>query len=203
MADQHPDTLFGLSFDSVGRAQQFMMAIGELRQAERLNLIDAVMVAKDNNDHVRVRETMDPQPGRTALSGAMWTGLLGLIVGGPIGWIAGIGLGAGVGAATAKVIDFGVPDEWVKWFKLAVEPGKAIVVILARDIDQRALAAEVERFPGAQLVHTTVHTEAFEQLASTLDEPDPEPDPESSNESSNESDDKQVQRSDLSAESPE
>ena len=184
MADEHPDTLFGLSFESVSRAQQFMMAIGELRQAEQLNLIDAVMVTKDNSDHVRVRETMDPQPGRTALSGAMWTGLLGLIVGGPIGWIAGIGLGAGVGAATAKVIDFGVPDEWVKWFKLAVQPGNAIVVILARDIDQQALAAEVERFPGVQLVHTTVHTEAFEQLASTLDE--------SGDESSNESDEQQA-----------
>jgi len=170
MADNQPDTLFGLSFESVGRAQQFMLAIGELRRAEKLNLIDAVMVVKDNNDHVRVRETIDPQPGRTALSGAVWTGLLGLIVGGPVGWIAGVGLGAGVGAATAKVIDLGVPDEWIDWFKLAVQPGTAIVVILASKIDQRALAAEVDRFPGAQLIHTTVQAEAFARLASELDE---------------------------------
>ena len=168
MASEHPDTLFGLSFESASRAQQFMLAIGELRQAEKLKLIDAVMVVKDDNDHVRVRETMDPQAGRTALSSAMWTGLLGLIVGGPVGWIAGIGLGAGVGAATAKLIDIGVPDEWVDWFKLAVRPGTATVVVLASDIDQTALAAEVERFPGAQLVHTTVHAEAFAQLAHTL-----------------------------------
>ncbi len=168
----HPDTLFGLSFESASRAQQFMLAIGELRQADKLKLIDAVMVVKDTNDHVRVRETIDPQPGRTALSGAMWTGLLGLIVGGPVGWIAGIGIGAGVGAATAKVIDLGVPDEWVDWFKLAVQPGRAIVVVLASNIDQRALAAEVDRFPGVQLVHTTVHAEAFARLASALDEPE-------------------------------
>jgi uncharacterized membrane protein len=167
---ERPDTLFALSFDSVSRAQQFMLAIGELRQQEKLRLIDAVMVVKDANDHVRVRETIDPQPGRTALSGAMWTGLLGLIIGGPVGWIAGIGLGAGVGAATAKVIDVGVPDEWVKWFKLAVQPGTATVVVLAGDIDQRALAAEVERFPNAQLVHTTVHAEALARLASALDD---------------------------------
>lgn len=166
----HPDTLFGLQFDSVNRAQQFMLAIGELRQDKKLNLIDAVMVVKDQNDHVRVRETIDPQPGRTALSSAMWTGLLGLIVGGPVGWIAGIGIGASVGAVTAKVVDLGVPDEWVDWFKLAVRPGTATVVVLASDIDQTALRAEVARFPGAQLVHTTVHAEALDRLASSLDD---------------------------------
>ncbi len=166
--DAYPDTLFGLSFDSVNRAQQFMLAIGSLAEKKQLHLIDAVMVVKDAGEHVRVRETIDPQPGRSALSGAMWTGLLGLIVGGPVGWIAGIGIGAGVGAVTAKVIDLGVPDEWVDWFKLAVQPGTATVVVLASDIDQVALAAEVQRFPGAQLVHTTLHAQAFAQLTSAL-----------------------------------
>jgi uncharacterized membrane protein len=164
-----PDTLFGLQFESVNRAQQFMLALAQLRLDDKLHLLDAVMVVKDEHDRVRVRETIDPQPGRTAISSGMWTGLLGLIVGGPVGWIAGIGIGAGVGAVTAKVIDLGIPDEWVKWFKLAVQPGTAIVVVLASDIDQPALRAEVERFPGVQLVHTTVHTEALAELASTID----------------------------------
>lgn len=168
----HPDTLFGLSFESVSRAQQFMLAIGELRQAKKLHLIDAVMVVKDANDHVRVRETIDPQPGRTALSSAAWTGLLGLIVGGPVGWLAGLGIGAGVGAVSAKVIDLGVPDEWVDWFKLAVQPDTATVVVLASDIDQSALDAEVRRFPGVRLVHTTVHADAFDRLRSALDNSD-------------------------------
>ena len=171
-AGEHPDTLFGLSFESVSRAQQFMLAIGELRQAKKLHLIDAVMVVKDANDHVRVRETIDPQPGRTALSSAAWTGLLGLIVGGPVGWLAGLGIGAGVGAVSAKVIDLGVPDEWVDWFKLAVQPDTATVVVLASNIDQSALDAEVQRFPGVRLVHTTVHAAAFDRLRSALDNSD-------------------------------
>jgi uncharacterized membrane protein len=171
--------LFGLSFDTVSRAQQFMLAIGELAQGKHLRLLDAVMVVKDDNGHVRVQETIDPQPGKSALSGAMWTGLLGLIVGGPVGWIAGLGIGAGVGAASAKVIDLGVPDEWVDWFKESVRPGTATVVVLAADIDQRALSAEVERFPGVRLVHTTIEAEAFRQLRSAFDDhvPSDAPDP--------------------------
>ena len=97
-------------------------------------------------------------------------GLLGLIVGGPVGWIAGLGIGAGVGAVTAKVVDLGIPDEWVAWFEDAVHPDTATVLVLASDIDQRALGAEVDRFPGVRLVHTTIHADALSQLRSAFDD---------------------------------
>ena len=159
-----PDTLFGLSFNTPSRAQQFMLAINDLASAQKLKLVDAVLVIKDADGHVNVRETIDPQPGRSALSGAMWTGLLGLIVGGPVGWIAGLGIGAGVGAIAAEVIDLGVPDEWVTWFKEAGDADSATVIVLASQIDQAALRAEVERFPGARLMHSTVEASAFAAL---------------------------------------
>ncbi len=163
-----PDTLFGLSFNSVSRAQQFMLAIKGLADEDKLDLVDAVLVVKGDDHNVRVRETIDPQAGRSALSGAMWTGLLGLIVGGPVGWIAGIGIGAGVGVAAAKVIDLGIPDEWVAWFKDTVRPDTATVLVLASGIDQRALGAEVDRFPNVRLVHTTIHADAFSELRSAF-----------------------------------
>ncbi len=161
-----PDTLFGLSFGSVSRARQFMLAINDLARGQKLDLVDAVLVVKDADDRVRVLETIDPQPGRTALTGAMWTGLLGLIVGGPVGWIAGLGIGAGIGVISAKVIDLGIPDEWVTWFKEAVHTDSATVIVLAGQINQEALSAEVGRFPGARLMHTTVDSEAFAALNS-------------------------------------
>ena len=168
--DPAPDTLFGLSFDGISRAQQFMLAVQALAAEHRLRLVDLVMVVKDPDGRVLVRETIDPQPGRSALTGAMWSGLLGLIIGGPVGWIAGIGVGATTGAVTAKVIDLGIPDEWVAWFKESVRPDTATVLVLASDIDQVALRAEVDRFPGARLVHTTIHAEAFAQLRSAFDD---------------------------------
>ena len=164
------DTLFGLSFASVNRAQQFMLAIKGLFLDHKLHLVDAVMVVKDSNQRVRVRETIDPQPGRSALMGAMWIGFLGLIVGGSVGWLVGIGLGATVGVVLAKVIDRGVPDEWVDWFKSAARPSSATVIVLATRIDQRALRAEIDRFPGARLVHSTLRADAFSQLRSAFND---------------------------------
>lgn len=164
--------LIGLSFEDQFRAQEFLTAMSRLASQGAMRLRDAVIVSKDANGEVKVRETIDPQPGRTAASGAIWSGLLGLIIGGPVGWIAGLGIGAGAGAITAKVIDLGVPDEWVAWFREAVRRGTTTVVILAEDLDVGVLEAEVRRFAGAELVHATLPAATIDQLRLALDEVD-------------------------------
>jgi uncharacterized membrane protein len=163
--------LFGISFSGLTRAQEFLLALKGLSQAGHLTMRDAVVVVKDSDGKVRVAETIDPQPGRAALSGATWIGLLGLLFVGPVGWIAGIGVGAGVGALTAKLVDLGIPDAWVDWFKDEVGPGTATVVALATDINVAALSTEVARFAGAKLVHTTMTPAASILLAGALVSP--------------------------------
>lgn len=160
--------LIGLSFSDAFRAQEFFTAMTRLASVGALKLRDAVFVSKDDHGDVKVRETVDPQPGRSAFSGAVWSGLLGLIIGGPVGWVAGMGIGAGAGAITAKVVDIGVPDEWVDWFRAAVHDGTTTVVILAEDVDLGALQTEVRRFAGAELVHSTLPAYAIEQLRGAL-----------------------------------
>jgi len=134
-----------------------------------LELKDAVIVTKQDDGKVAVTETIDPTPGRAALSGGVWLGLLGLFVGGPVGWLAGIGIGAGAGAVAAKVVDLGVPDEWVNWFKEVVEPGISAVVILADHVHVHALAEEARRFRGAELLYTTMSATAMDELGAAFD----------------------------------
>lgn len=167
--EEHTEALFGISFGDVLLAQEFLIALTRLARTGRLALRDAVVVVKDDDEKVRVRETVDPQPGTTALSGAVWTGLLGLFLGGPVGWVAGMGLGAGAGALVAKFVDVGIPDDWVDWFKAAVRPDTATVVALAADIDLAALYDEAARFAGATLVHTTLAPAASAHLAAALE----------------------------------
>ncbi|MFT4866738.1 MAG: putative membrane protein [Ilumatobacter sp.] len=164
--DLDPDApvIIGVALSTPLRAQEFLLAMNGLRVSGALKLKDAVIVSKKDGK-VNVVETIDPTPGKAAASGAMWTGLLGLIVGGPIGWLAGIGVGAGVGAVTAKVVDLGIPDEWVGWFKQAVHDGTTAVVILAEHVHVGELAAEAARFQGAELLYTTLPPESITQLS--------------------------------------
>jgi uncharacterized membrane protein len=160
--------LVGVSFADTFRAQEFLTAMTGLASRHQMRLRDAVIVSKDDDGDVKVRETTDLQTGRTALSSAMWSGLIGLLVGGPVGWIAGMGVGAGAGAVAAKVIDIGVPDEWVDWFRAAVDEGTTTVVILAEDLDVPALETELRRFAGARLVHSTLPAASIDQLRAAL-----------------------------------
>lgn len=166
--DGPPDSIIGISFGDVYRAQEFLTAVTRMNANGELRLLDAVMVSKDDDGRTRVRETVDLQPGRAALSGAVWTGLLGLLVGGPVGWIAGIGVGAGAGVITAKVVDVGVPDDWVAWFKAAVAPQTFTVVVLANQVDIDALVDETRRFDGGQLVYANLHDNVIERIERAL-----------------------------------
>jgi uncharacterized membrane protein len=169
VSDPGAPVIIGVSFDRLVLAQQFLLAMGGLRDSGSLELKDAVVVTKDDSGAVKVVETMDPTPGRAALTGAMWTSLLGLLVGGPVGWVAGLGIGAATGAVTAKIVDLGIPDEWVSWFREAVEPGTSTVVILADHVHVTALADEARRFAGAELLYTSMPDDAYEQLADALE----------------------------------
>ena len=169
MTDPDAPVIIGVSFDRMVRAQEYLLAMSGLREDGALDLKDAVVVSKDANGSVRVVETMDPTPGKAALSAGLWTGLLGLFIAGPVGWIAGMGIGAGAGAIAAKVVDLGVPDEWVAWFKQAVRPGTSTVVILAEHVHVNALAAEASRFEGAELLYTSMPDSAYEQLVEAFE----------------------------------
>jgi uncharacterized membrane protein len=163
-----PQILVGISFEDAFRAQEFLTAVSGLAAKERLALKDAVIVVKRPDGSTHVHETTDPQPGRTAMSGALWAGLFGLILGGPVGWIAGIAVGAGAGAATAKFVDLGISDEWVEWFRQAVQPGRATVALLAEDLDRDALVAEAARFTGAELVYSNLDNLTIDRIETAL-----------------------------------
>lgn len=166
--DDKPQTLVGVSFQDAFRAQEFMTAASRLAANHSLQVHDAVVLSKDDSGHTRVVETIDPQAGRAALSGAMWTGLLGLLLAGPVGWIAGGVIGAGAGAVAARVVDLGVPDEWVSWFREAVRPGTTTVVLLLTDVKLDALVTEAKRFVGADLIYANLDPISFDRVVSAF-----------------------------------
>ena len=168
-ADIIPQTLVGISFPDIFRAQEFLTAVTRLKANQSLVLEDAVIVVKDDDGKTVVRETIDPQPGRSAMSGGMWTGLFGLLLGGPVGWAAGAAIGAGAGALTAKIVDLGISDEWVAWFREAVKPGTATVAVLASEIIEDDLVAEVHRFAGAELVYANFDEAMMARLSGALE----------------------------------
>lgn len=167
-ADLDTETLVGVAFDDVFRAEEFLTAARGMQARQHLVLKDAVLVISHGDGRTEVRETIDPQGSRAAISGAIWVSLLGLLVAGPAGWLAGAAVGAGTGAVVAKAVDLGIPDEWVAWFQDAAHPGTATVALLVTHLDRNALVAEVERFRGARLVYANLDDHTVGRIADAL-----------------------------------
>jgi uncharacterized membrane protein len=98
----------------------------------------------------------------------MWAGLFGLVLGGPVGWAAGLAVGGVGGAVTAKVVDLGISDEWVGWFRQAVQPGTATVAVLIEDLERDALVEEAARFTGAELVYANLEDHTLDRIKDAL-----------------------------------
>lgn len=170
-ADKPAETLVGISFTDRFRAQEFLTAASGVAAREGFKLKDAVIVTKNEDGHTTVVETTDPQPARSAMGGAMWAGLFGLLIGGPVGWAAGAAVGASAGAITAKVVDIGIRDEWVEWFREAGSPGTTIVALLVTHLNRDALVKEVARFSGAELVYANLDDHMLNRLREALGQP--------------------------------
>ena len=166
--ERPPETLVGISFPDIFRAQEFVTAATRMAARGELHLKDAVTVVKNADGKTVVHETIDPQPIPTAVSGALWAGLFGLLLGGPVGWVAGLAVGAGAGVATAKIVDLGLADEWVAWFREVVQPDTATVALLVTELNRNALVTEVERFSGANLVYTNLDPTTMDRLEAAL-----------------------------------
>ena len=64
MPDDVPQTLVGIAFSDNLRAQEFLTATTRLAVNKQLVLRDAVFIAKTDDGHTVVHETIDPSPGR-------------------------------------------------------------------------------------------------------------------------------------------
>jgi uncharacterized membrane protein len=144
--------LAAISFDDDLKAVEFMTAVTRLARDGKLSLHDAVFVVKHDDGKTYVRETKDLQPGTTAIGAALWSGLFGLLLGGPVGMLVAGGIGAGAGAVTAKVVDIGVTDDFVAQLREMVRPGTTTVAVLADNVDTNAVLEELQRFEGGRYV---------------------------------------------------
>ncbi len=168
MTNADPRKLLVLAFDSSIRAQEAFLAVQRMTSEGQLLVQDAVFIQKRADGKVKVTETLDISPADAAVNGSLWGALIGTIVAGPVGFIAGGAVSAGIGALVAKFTDIGVPDGTVEAIGKALEPSTTALALLVSHIDDDALATELRRFAGASLVQTDLSPEMVERLRAAL-----------------------------------
>ena len=138
--------------------------LNELRAMEKdyvLDLEDAVIVVRDMDGKVHLKQCVDVFGGATTHGvalGVLWGGLMGLLFMNPLaGVIGSIAGGAGGGAMTTAaseyglLSDYGIPDNFIKQLGSTITPGTSAIFLLIRSADQDKLLAGFSQHEGTVL----------------------------------------------------
>jgi uncharacterized membrane protein len=134
--------LICIAFKDSGTADH---ELNELRAMEKeyvLDLEDAVIVVRDKDGKVHLKQCVDVFGGATTHGvalGMLWGGLIGLLFMNPLaGLLGSIAGGAGGGAMTVTanefglLNDYGIPDNFIKGLGNTIVPGTSAIFLLIR-----------------------------------------------------------------------
>lgn len=138
-------TVAVITFDDDASADAFLKGVKELKRDQRVTLDDAVVVVKDAEGKVKVRETTDLTVGKGATGGGLLGFVIGFFFGGPIG---GAILGAAAGALLGKKLDLGISKDKIDAIEEAMQPGSSAIFLQLGAGDVDVLAALVRSLNG-------------------------------------------------------
>jgi len=121
--------MVGLVFESQAEADDVMTFVRDLHARGTIRVRNAALLAKAPDGKITVKERHDLDGKNGAIGGMVLGGVLGLLTGG-IGLIAAPVIGAGLGAATGRVVDRGFDDTFLKSLAERLQPGRSGLLVI-------------------------------------------------------------------------
>ena len=127
-------------------------AIKRMQKAEKDHLIeveDAVLITKDQQGKVHVKEYKDFTTRRGAITGGAIGVVVGAVLGGPVGAAIAAGLvGGAAGAFVGKAVDSGIPKDRIEYVGESLDAGKAAVFGKIKTEHMELLRQSIDQGPG-------------------------------------------------------
>lgn len=166
--------LVAVAFDNTEEADRALTKLGELEKEYLVDLADAVVVIRGQNNKIRLKQSVN-LVGAGAASGVLWGGLWGMLVGllflNPLaGFVVGGVAGAAGGALSGSLADYGIDDKFIKSVAESLKPNSSALFVLVRKAQPEKVLAEVEKFKG-HVLRTSLSPEQEAKLAKALSSP--------------------------------
>jgi uncharacterized membrane protein len=169
--------LICIAFKDSGTADH---VLNELRATESdyvLELEDAVVVVRDKDGKVHLKQCVDVFGNATTHGvalGILWGGLMGLLFMNPLaGLLGSIAGGAGAGAMTKAaeefgiLSDYGIPDTFIRALGSTLPPGSSAIFLLLQHFDEEKLLGKISKYEGT-ILKTSLSKEQEERLRAAL-----------------------------------
>jgi uncharacterized membrane protein len=187
MADEN--YLVVLTFEGMGTAAAVYAQLEQMEKEHLVKIADAIIIERGSGEppgsappvelgsgqgvgsaptgpaeeHVRVVQTHGKK-GKYAASGGGIGLLAGFLLGGPVGAAV---VGAGLGAVTAAIKDFGIDDASLATIQARLQPNSSALLVLGQVRERDAYVARLRAF-DPQVVSTTLTPEVEKELRERL-----------------------------------
>lgn len=163
--------LIAIVLDSKEKAQQARAAFASMQREHLVELDDSVVAYKNDKGHIKLDQTLN-LTASGASAGGFWGLLIGFIFSIPFGGmllpiITGI-FGAGFGALSGMLSDYGIDDAMMEQLTAGLDEGKAVLFVLVRKATIDKVLEHLQQFDGTVL-KSSLSYELEEKLQQVLD----------------------------------
>ena len=166
-----------IAFKDSSTADQVLNELRAMETDYVLDLEDAVIVVRDMDGKVHLKQCVDVFGGATTQGvalGVLWGGLMGFLFMNPLaGLLGSLAGGASGGAITVAasefglLSDYGIPDNFIRSLGSTIGRGTSAIFLLIRSADQEKVLGRVSRYEGT-ILKTSLSGEQEDKLRSAL-----------------------------------
>lgn len=165
-----PD-LIAIGFDSPDAADNVLLKLASLQKEYLVDLEDAVVAIRGKDGKVHLKQSLNLAAlGASSglISGSLWGSLVGLLFLDPLAGLAIGGLvGAGAGALSGSLADYGIDDEFIKSLAATIPSDSSALFILVREAQPEKVLAEFADLQ-ARVLKTSLSPEQEDMLRQAL-----------------------------------
>ena len=162
-----PNQALVVSFPDVNKAHEVLETLKQLNAAHDIALSSAAVITRDAHGKVDIHETRDFNAKQGAVAGALAGGLIGLLRGNAL---AGAAIGTAAGFGASKVIDLGLPDDFLRQVGEGLAPGSSAIVAIVQFEHVEQAMKVLDQYSGGKILHQALPADVARQLSEAVED---------------------------------
>ena len=163
--------LIVVGFDSTTKADEVLWRLRAMQSQDLVDLEDAVVVIRDQAGRVQLKQSIDLadlQASSGLLAGSFLGGLIGMLFLNPTaGFLLGGMFGAGAGALSGSLADYGIEDDFIKSLAQTIPNNSSALFVLVRKARLDNVLAQLSDV-GGKVLQTTLSSHQEMRLQEVL-----------------------------------
>jgi|SRR5215472_2614546 uncharacterized membrane protein len=164
-------TLIVFDFDGIHTADEVLNRVRSLQKEHLVDLEDACVVERDGAGKIHIKQAVNLTAVGATSGGAwgvLWGGLVGLLFLNPLAGMAVGGLvGAGTGALSGSLANYGISNDFVKKLGETIPVNSSALFVLVKSVTEDKVLAEIEPYKP-RLLKTSLSNEDEARLKAAL-----------------------------------